>query len=140
MSYKVVYFTRTGTSRRIAEKIAVKLSCELIEITDNMKWNGILGFIRGGFYSVTDKPIDYHLKGNVTEYDDIIAVSPMWAGKPSPTMRSFLKTKSSEKINLVVASGNSALQDRAGYKSVFDISEKAKNEDSVIDELVNQLK
>lgn len=87
MSYKVVYFTRTGTSRKIAEKIADKLTCEIIEISDNMKWNGIIGFIRGGYYSVTDKQIDYHLKGNITEYDDIIAVSPMWAGKPAPTMR-----------------------------------------------------
>ncbi len=140
MSYKVVYFTRTGTSKKIAEKIADRLSCELIEITDNMKWNGFFGFIRGGFYSVTDKPIDYHLKGNVTEYDDIIAVAPMWAGKPSPTMRSFLKTKSVDKIILVIVSGNSVLQDRSGYKSVFDISEKIKNEDRVIDELVNKLK
>lgn len=140
MSYKVVYFTRTGTSRRIAEKIAVKLSCELIEITDNMKWKGVIGFIRGGYYSVTDKPIDYHLKGNVTEYDDIIAVAPMWAGKPAPTMRSFLKTKSGDKTTLVLASGGSILQERTGYKSVYDISEKINNEDTVIDELVGKTK
>ena len=38
MTYAVIYFSRTGTSRRIAEKIAKKLSVEPIEVTDNVDW------------------------------------------------------------------------------------------------------
>jgi len=57
MNYKVVYFTRTGNSKRVAEKIANKLSCETIQITDNINWKGILGFLKGGYYSSKNRNV-----------------------------------------------------------------------------------
>jgi flavodoxin len=41
MELQVVYFTRTGNSKRVAEKIAKKLNVSIIEIKDNKSWKGI---------------------------------------------------------------------------------------------------
>lgn len=89
MNCKVVYFSRTGTSNRVAKKLADKLSCETIEITDNMNWNGILGFIKGGYYSLFNKDVDININGHIDTSTDFILVSPLWFGRIAPASRAF---------------------------------------------------
>jgi len=45
--YGVLYYTRTNNSKRVAEKISSKLSCELIQITDNINWQGLFRVHKG---------------------------------------------------------------------------------------------
>lgn len=139
MNYKVIYFTRTGNSRRVAEKIANKLSLEAIEITDNMNWQGISGFIKGGYYASKNKDVEIKIPENLDDSEELIVVTPLWAGKVAPAISTFLKTKALEKIHLVVTSGGSKLKDRSGYKSVSDIVKSKNNEEAVISSLVNTL-
>ncbi len=80
MKYKVVYFTRTNYSKKVAEKIANKLSCEAIQIIDNKNWNGCLGFIKAGYYSSIKKPVEIEILGNLDTADEFIVVAPLWAG------------------------------------------------------------
>ena len=136
MSYKVVYFTRTGTSKRIAEKIANKLSLEAIQITDNMNWKGVLGFIKGGYYASRNKPVDIKVAEKFNVTDDLIVVTPLWAGKVAPAIKTFLKTIACDKIHLVVTSNASNLKDRLEFKSVSDITKSKNNEDVSVDNIV----
>lgn len=137
MNFKVVYFTRSGTSAKVAEKIASKLSCPLIHITDTMNWKGLFGFIRAGMYSIQKKDIDIHIDGKIEETDELIVVTPLWAGGIAPSTASFLKTVQLDKVHLVVTSGGSSLADRKGYKSVSESITGAKNEDVIIAKLLN---
>jgi hypothetical protein len=140
LKYAVVYFTRTNYSKRIAEKIANKLSCEAIQITDNKNWKGFLGFIKAGYYSSTNKPVEIEILGNIKAADETIVVAPLWAGGLAPAARAFLKTISLDKVHLVVTSNGSNLKDRSGYQSVSDIAKNNQDEDRVIDALVSSLK
>jgi flavodoxin len=139
VNYKVVYFTRTGTSKRVAEKIANKLSYEAIQITDNKNWKGILGFIRGGYYASKNKNVDIKINGNLDGADEIIVVTPLWAGGVSPAIKTFLKTTSLNKIHLVVTSKGSNIKNPSGYKSVTDIVKSKNNEDVIISNLIDSL-
>jgi hypothetical protein len=139
VNYKVIYFTRTGNSRRVAEKIANKLSLEAIEITDNMNWKGISGFIKGGYYASKNKDVEIKIPENLDYSEELIVVTPLWAGKVAPAISTFLKTKALEKIRLVVTSDGSKLKDRSGYKSVCDIIKSKNNEEDVISNFVNSL-
>lgn len=139
MNYKVVYFTRNGNSKRVAEKLAKGLSTEAFEIRDNMNWNGIFGFIRGGYYSTKDKDVEFKVSPNVEAADELVVVTPLWAGKAAPTVKSFLKNRPLEKVHLVVTSSGSTLQDRSGYKTVIDIVKRNNNEDEAIGKLIDQL-
>lgn len=139
MNYKVIYFTRTGNSRRVAAKIAKKLSTEAMEITDNKNWRGIIGFIKGGMYATRNKAVEIKIPQNLDEAEEIIVVSPIWAGKLVPAIRTFLENRSREKMHLVATSGGTIISDRSGYKTVTDIVKKNKNEDALIDELVSKL-
>jgi protein involved in ribonucleotide reduction len=140
MSYKVVYFSRTGTSKRVASKIGNKLSCEVVEITDGMNWKGILGFIKGGFYATANKEVNIEVHGNIDSLDEIILVTPLWAGGLTPAVRAFLKKVSLDKIHLVVTSNGSNIKNPATFKSLSEIVRAKNNEDKVIEDLVMKLK
>ena len=140
MKYKVAYFSKTGTSKSVAEEIGKKLSCEVVQITDNMNWKGIFGFIKGGYYSVKNKEVEIKIQGNIEGADALIVVTAVWAGKITPTIRTFLKTVGSKEIHLVATSGNSLIKEREGFKSVTDITMHTKDKAVVIDTLINSLK
>lgn len=139
-NYKVLFFTRTGNSKRIAEKLADKLSCQIIEVTDNMNWNGILGFIKGGYYASRNKVVVIKTSPELVDYDELIVISPMWANGLAPDIKELLKTVEKDKVHLVVLSSGSNISDESEYKSVDLIIKSKNNEDEVIDQLVKQLK
>lgn len=139
MHYKVVYFTRSNTSKRIAESISEKLSCDVVQITDDKNWNGILGYIRAGFYSSTNKKVEIKINGKLENVDEYIVVTPLWARGIAPATKIFLKTIPKEKVHLVVSSLGNHVKDRLGYKSVSDVTRKERNEALIIDHLVNSL-
>ena len=139
MKYCVVYFTRTNTSKRAAEKIAGKLSCPIVQITDHKNWSGPFGYIKAGFYSTVKKAVENELLGDPGNPDAYVVVTPLWAGGIAPAGKAFLKAVSPDKVHLVVVSLGSRVEEREGYLSVNDVINQLKNEDQVIDDLVNQL-
>jgi len=138
MKYSVVYFSRTGNSRRIAKKIAQNLSTAATEVTDNMNWNGAFGLLKALHYSLKNKDVSIHIHGDI-DADEYIVVSPMWCGKITPAIRNLLQTFPKNKVHLVISSGSGIYKDRADYKSVVDIIEKEKNEDKIIEAFTRSL-
>ena len=139
MSYKVVYFTRTGTSRRIAVKIAEKLACEVIQITDNKNWNGILGYIKAGYYASTHKTVEISVSKKTEAGDQLVVVSPFWAGDLAPAVKVFLETVPKDKVDLIIDAGSSVVDSLYGCRSVRCITKKSGNEDAMIKDLTNSL-
>jgi len=147
MGYKVVYFSRTGISKRIAGKIANKISCTSIEVTDNMNWKGILGFLKGGYYASMNKDVEIKVNGVLDNNDEIILITPLWAGGPAPAIRIFLKNIPSDKVHLVVTADGSDVKKsiikyekkNSNFKSVRGIIKNKNNEELVIEELVNEI-
>jgi len=139
MNIKVIYFTRTGNSKRVAEKIATKLNASVIQIDDHHQWKGFIGYIRAGFYSTVDKKVKITLSQPIESYDELIVVSPLWAGGAAPAIRAFFKLHPKEKSHLVITSIGSTIKDRSIYLSVTDIVERANDEDLKIDSLVSKI-
>lgn len=139
MNYKVVYFSRTGTSAKVAKKIASNLACEAIEITDNMNWKGPIGFIKGGMYATKNKPVDITVHGDLENADELIMVSPIWASHIVPAMTAFQKTRNLRTIHLVTTSKGSMIENMSAYKTAHAIVAKEKNEDAMIKDLISSL-
>ena len=140
MERKVVYFTRTGTSERVAKKIAARLSCECLQITDNINWQGPVGYIKAGYYSSSNRRVGIKLSGEVGTPVELIVVSPLWAGGLPPATRVFLESVALDTVHLVVTSNGSTVKQRSDYKSVSDITRNENNEDTVVDKLVERLR
>lgn len=135
----VIYFTRTNNSKRVAEKISNKLSCNLVQVTDNINYKGIFGYLKAGSYSMRNKHVDIEFLGDLDGVEEYIFVGPLWAGGLAPAMRTLIKQFPRDKVHLVVISTESHVEDRSGFLSVHDIENKTGNEDQVIEGLVNNL-
>ena len=140
MNDQVLYFSRTGNSKRIAEKIASMLNTEVIEIRDHMNWRGVIGYIRAGFYSTVDKKVSITLSRALDEQKPYIVVAPLWAGGIAPAVRAFFRVYPKENAHLIVTSLGSTLKERAGYLSVTDIIQRAEHEDEQIKSFLNDIK
>lgn len=139
MKIKVVYFTRSGACKRLAEKIAGRLSCDIAQIDDHKNWQGFFGYWKAGFYASAKREVPIDIKGNLQGADELVVVTPLWAGGIAPATQTFLKTIPAGSVHLVVSSDGSRVKDRAGFRSVSDIPKNSADEDEVIDQLVKMM-
>jgi len=91
MKALVVYYSRSGNTRDVAQSIAQEMSCDLEEIHDTQKRSGIIGWIKSGYQAnrgklTTLKP----LEKDPSEYDLVIIGTPIWAGYPSVPVKTYL--------------------------------------------------
>ncbi len=88
----VVYYSLSGNTRDIAERIGSRIQADLEEIKDNRNRRGILGFIASGneAYQRLSTPID-KLKRDPSQYDCVIIGTPIWGGNISTPVRTFLR-------------------------------------------------
>lgn len=94
MKKLVVYYSYTGHTKMIAEKIAQKINADIEEITPVKAYSK-------DYQSVVDSTEDNEqtketpeinkLKHNIAEYDEIIVGSPTWWYTITPPIRTFLK-------------------------------------------------
>ncbi|HKY36811.1 MAG TPA: flavodoxin [Polyangiaceae bacterium] len=88
----VVYFSRTGTTRKLAESIAHATHADLEELRESRSRLGVIGWIRSGYegtYRVASNPLP--LTVSPEEYDLVFVGSPIWNRALSSPVRGFLK-------------------------------------------------
>lgn len=139
MKIYVIYFTRSNNSKRIAEKIANKLNAELVQITDGHNYKGLFGYIKAGFYSTSNKKVNIVTDKQIDQYDEIIIVSPIWAGRLANPIRKFLENIDLKNVRLVTASIGSTVKDLQGFKSIHSVVRNESNEEETISNVLEQI-
>jgi flavodoxin len=92
MKTLVAYYSRTGHTKFISEKIAQLFSADLCEITDKKNRQGKLGFLGGGNDALREKLTNIEVSKPIEGYDLVVIGSPVWAGKITPAIRKFMVT------------------------------------------------
>jgi flavodoxin len=87
----VVYYSRTGHTRRVAEEIAATLRADLEEIVDPENRLGLLGYLRSGGQAFFGQEADIRepLK-DPAGYDLVIVGTPVWNWSLSAPVRAYL--------------------------------------------------
>lgn len=88
-----VYYSRTGNTEKLMKEIAQELKCELVKLDDGVDRSGLGGWLRSGMQAMARrlppvKPIKTAFPLDV--YDLVIIGTPVWAGRCSAPVRSFL--------------------------------------------------
>lgn len=91
MKTLVVYYSKTGTTKKIAAEIAKKLSADTDEITDLAKRTGVINWLRSCRHSILMKETKIKYSKDPKKYDKIIVGTPVWAGSLVPAVRTYLK-------------------------------------------------
>lgn len=92
MKKLVAYYSRTGTTQRMAKQLAELLDCDIEEIVDRKQRKGIFGFIYGGYEATKEKTTEIaRLAKAPCEYDLVILAAPIWASNMPPAMRTYIQ-------------------------------------------------
>lgn len=91
MKKLIVFYSRTGTTRKLAEKIASELDSDIEEIIDLTERKGATGWLKSGRDAMRKKLTNINdLKNGLKNYELIVVGSPVWVGSLTPAIRTFL--------------------------------------------------
>ncbi len=91
MKALVIYYSRTGATRKIAEVMREKLQCDSEEISTTDSRTGLFGYIKCGFEAVFKKtPKIKAIKTDPGVYTIVIIGTPVWASTMSSPIRAYL--------------------------------------------------
>ena len=89
-----MYYSRTGNTRATITEMAEALGAEVVELRDDVERRGFFGWLRSGMdaMSRTVQPVaPFETEKALSQYRLVILGTPVWAGRCSAVMRSFLK-------------------------------------------------
>lgn len=91
MKTLIIYYSRTGTTGKLASALAQALSADRMEIRCDRYRPGLLRYLRAGFDSVRGNlpPIDVP-PICFREYDQVLLGSPVWTSYPALPLRRFI--------------------------------------------------
>ena len=147
MKTVIVYFSREGHTRKVANALAEQLNADTVEITEPKKRNGFLGFMRSGRESMANKiPEINPIQTNISDYDRVIIAAPIWAGNLSTPARAFLikyKDQIKEAAFCITMNGNNpekalaTMEKLSGKTPIATVALRAENieDDSYLQDL-----
>ncbi|WP_454720829.1 MULTISPECIES: flavodoxin family protein [Cupriavidus] len=89
---QIVYYSRTGTARQVAEDLAALTGWPLAEVSDVESRAGLAGDLRCVIDNLLLRRVAYRYAGPApADCRRLVIVAPVWIGKLASPMRSFLR-------------------------------------------------
>ncbi len=121
MKYLLVYYSRSGYTRKAAEEIARHLDCDIEEIIEKKNRDGAVGYLVGIKDSVINKRVDIEPPQNdPAEYETVIIGTPVWANKPCLPVIEWMRQMGGQ----VAASAFFLTTRMSGVESTFEKMEE----------------
>jgi len=97
----VVFYSRTGNTRRVAQSLARELGAETEKITEPVSRTGFRGFFSSGRDAFMKRltPIE-PLSFDPAGYDLLVLGTPVWAGTMASPVRTFLQQNAGKLKNV----------------------------------------
>lgn len=103
MRILIVYYSKTGVTRLVAEKIAETVGAPLEEITEEGGRSGVAGQLRSVYQVLFNQFTRIgDLGRDPADYDLVVVGTPVWAGRASTPVTTFLKKYQSSIKRLAV--------------------------------------
>src|SRR4030042_413579 len=133
----VIFYSRSGNTKFVAEEIATILGSEIRPLIDKKKRSGMWGYFWSGFDAlVQNKTTLEKFDLNLANYDLIFLGTPNWAANLPPAIRTFLKQTDLTNKKLVLF----CTQDGMGAGRVFNnIRVLAKGADIIDEKFFNKV-
>lgn len=87
----IVYYSRTGTTRKVAAELAAMGGWDLERVIDTRSREGFLGYLRAGFDALFERHTQLApAREDPATYDLVIVGTPVWNGSVSTPIRTWL--------------------------------------------------
>jgi flavodoxin len=138
----VVYYSRTGNTKKVAEDIAGALNADIEQIIDKKDRSGMSGYFKAGKDAASGTQAEIEpIKNDPAKYDLVVMGTPIWAWTMTPAIRTYITNNKAafKEIAIFTSSGGSRpektverMETLAGKKAkayigFFDTEYKEKN-------------
>jgi flavodoxin len=117
MKALVVYYSKSGTTKKIAERIAKKLNADVEELADKKKRSGVIGWLIAGRDGMKKNATEIApVKYDPSKYDIVFVGGPLWGfNSIAPAARTYLAQHKDriKKAAFFVTRGGSKPSDKA---------------------------
>lgn len=113
MKTLIVFYSRTGMTRKAVGILAKEMEADTEEITEKRSREGIIGFLVSGMQAARRKcPQIDPAKKDYKNYDMVILGTPIWAGNMCSPLRTYLTNNNMEnkKIGVIITYGGSSVE------------------------------
>ncbi len=87
----VVYYSRSGHTKQIAQQIAQTLGADIEAIVDPTDRSGLLGYLRSGYQAYRERTVEIGpAVHDPSAYDLVVIGTPIWNMAVSPPVRSYV--------------------------------------------------
>lgn len=86
----VVYCSRSGTTERLAERLATRLGADLERAVPRVPYDGARGYLRACRHSLLRRAPPVDCRRDPADYAAMVIGSPVWVGRLSTPVRSHL--------------------------------------------------
>jgi flavodoxin len=122
----VVYYSRTGTTRRLAEALAKVLHADIEPIIDTTRRSGIIGYLRSLAESLQKRGASIEpTKTDPRSYDLVLIGTPIWAWLVSSPVRSYLAANREVLPNVAFFCTMGGQGDKRSFEEMKAIAGKA---------------
>jgi flavodoxin len=128
MKTLVVYYSKSGNTRRVAEEIAKAVGADTEEIVEiGVKRSGIMGFLRAGRAGMMrEKSRIETPKKRPGDYDLVFVGSPVWGWNLAPAMRSYLAAVDLEQKPMALFCTMGSNGEKKTFDSIRELAPGAK--------------
>jgi len=136
MKVLVVYYSRSGNTKKVAQAISNAFKCDIEEINDTANRKGIIGWLfagRDGMKKNLTKIKDV-LK-DLGSYDTVIIGGPIWSWSLSAPVRTFLMQYKDQLKNVAFFCTEGGAGAENAFRSMEEITEKRPVAKLVVKEL-----
>jgi flavodoxin len=90
----VVYFSRTGYTRRVAEALAARCDADVEEIREPRARSGVWGYLRSAREAMGKHIVEIEAPvKRVEDYDLVVLGTPVWAGNVASPVRAYVSAQ-----------------------------------------------
>lgn len=91
MKWLVAFYSRTGTTKKVAEPLSGLVKSDMEEIFDTKNSMGILRFLRLGMDAAFERTtVIMETEKDAAAYDGIVVGTPIWASKMSSAAGTYI--------------------------------------------------
>ena len=90
MKTLVVYYSRTGKTRFVAEKVASELKADIEEVVDLKNRSGRFGFLRAGYDATRGNETEIgKTQKSPSNFELIVVGTPVWNSRPASAISTY---------------------------------------------------
>lgn len=118
----VVYYSRTGTTKKVAEAMAKQCNADIDEIIDLKNRKGPLNYLIAGKDAGMRNLTKIKTKKKPSRYSLVIIGTPIWNWKMAPAVRTYLTKNKFKKIAFFCTMGKNG--DRKTFIEMGELNKK----------------